>query len=469
MSIKRLHYIIIYIIITSICSLKAQTLEEICKFDLPVMIINTVNGEIPTCEKATGPGGFGTSKANATKVPCSITIRQNDEILYDSGEYKEDKSGAKISIRGNITSTSKHQKPYKLKLQKKADLLLRGDDSKYKDKEWVLLRQDSLKAFIGLTVNKLVNLPYQPEFKPINVFMNNGYIGLYYLVESVKRNEKCRINVDKETGYIFEYDLFWWNCDYYVPVEFDDTAMGFTFKYPDEDDITKGQKSYIEQWLSEMQYAIMDGHAEDYLCMDTCARWILARDLIGNGDGLGSNLYFAKEDNTAATKAYPPCLWDFDGVCKKSNDWSTSQTFEGTFFWFLFNYKKNTAFATAYCKEWLSIYDNDVTGSLIQSLKEFADSKEGKSFEISYNLTRNKFYGKSNWSITEQVDEYEKWFKAREEWLYKAMYNRYPKIISYLKYKYIFPDSAFDITGKKIPSTYTGIKILDGKKYFWKF
>ena len=117
----------------------AQTLNEICEIGLPVIIINTVNNEEPTCEFVTSPeGAAGKSITNATKVPCSITIRLHDEILYESGLYKADTSGATIKIRGN-TSTKLRAKPYKLKLEKKADLLLRDDDDKYKDKEFLLL------------------------------------------------------------------------------------------------------------------------------------------------------------------------------------------------------------------------------------------------------------------------------------------------------------------------------------------
>ena len=129
MNKKRLS-ISICIFIISILEMGAQTLNEICEIGLPVIIINTVNNEEPTCEFVTSPeGATGESITNATKVPCSITIRLHDEILYESGLYKADTSGATIKIRGN-TSTTLRAKPYKLKLEKKADLLLRNDDDK---------------------------------------------------------------------------------------------------------------------------------------------------------------------------------------------------------------------------------------------------------------------------------------------------------------------------------------------------
>ena len=201
MNKKRLS-ISICIFIISILEMGAQTLNEICEIGLPVIIINTVNNEEPTCEFVTSPeGAVGESITNATKVPCSITIRLHDEILYESGLYKADTSGATIKIRGN-TSTILRAKPYKLKLEKKADLLLRNDDDKYKDKEFLLLiaYKNLFRTYVGFTLNEIIDMPYKPEIKPVNVFMNNKYRGLYYLTESVKRNKDCRINVDKKTA-----------------------------------------------------------------------------------------------------------------------------------------------------------------------------------------------------------------------------------------------------------------------------
>ncbi len=481
MNNKRLS-ISICIFIISILKMGAQTLNEICEIGLPVIIINTVNYEEPTCEFVTSPeGATGESITNATKVPCSITIRLHDEILYESGLYKADTSGATIKLRGN-TSTKLRAKPYKLKLEKKADLLLRDDDDKYKDKEFLLLLayNNFLRTHIGFTLNEIIDMPYKPEFKPVNVFINNKYRGLYYLTESVKRNKDCRINVDKKTGYIFEYDAYWWNEDYYIDTEFSNKKMKFTLKYPDTNDITEEQKTYIEQWLKEMQNAVINEQSEDYLCLDTCARWILAQDFLGISDGAGSNLFFAKANNTSESKAYPATLWDFDCICRNENEWSSAHKGD-YFFKYLFDNDKNSSFITAYCKEWIKFVDNQVTEKLIQAIKEYADSDEGKAFEKSYNLTSSSYnINIPTWSITEQTKIYEEWFTTRKEWMDNTINDLYPEIIDMLQdesktYNISFRSpfykdnndsnyNAYDILGKKVPSTHKGIKIINRRK-----
>ena len=97
-------------------------LQEVYDAGLPVLSITTVDGEEPTFDVWYAPEGcIGLSIKNATKVPARMTISHNGNVLYDSGEYVEDKSGLTIKVRGN-TSAIQHKTPYKIKLQKKADL-----------------------------------------------------------------------------------------------------------------------------------------------------------------------------------------------------------------------------------------------------------------------------------------------------------------------------------------------------------
>ena len=125
-------------ILLGIASLFQQLPQQLTNSGLPLVCIETVNGETPTCTDINHPvGAIGSSIINATKVPGRVVLIQNNDTLYDSGEYVEDKSGMVIQIRGN-TSAHLQKRPYKLKLQKKADLLRRGD-KRFKDKTWLLL------------------------------------------------------------------------------------------------------------------------------------------------------------------------------------------------------------------------------------------------------------------------------------------------------------------------------------------
>ena len=113
-----------------------MTLSGIIGYGLPVLCIETVDGEEPTCERVYAPAGSWGSTINSEKVPGRMVmynrVNGGDSVIYDSGDYEKNVSGMTIRVRGT-TSALGDKKPYKIKLQKKFDLLMRGVDSVYKD------------------------------------------------------------------------------------------------------------------------------------------------------------------------------------------------------------------------------------------------------------------------------------------------------------------------------------------------
>lgn len=204
-----------------------------------------------------------------------MSIQQGGVVLYDSGEYQNDVSGVQVSLRGNQSALT-DKKAYKLKLQKKADLLLRGDKT-YNDKQWALIKDEesnliSLNSLVGFKVGELAGLQWLPQLEYVNVVMNGDYKGVYMLMESVKEGSR-RLDVSKDSGYIIEYDSYWWNEDlcleegrwyYYAP-------MRYTFKYPDADDITQEQIDYIQGRVNDMELAIEEGTYEQQIDVESFA------------------------------------------------------------------------------------------------------------------------------------------------------------------------------------------------------
>ena len=85
---------------------QAQTdfsFDNISQIGLPVVSITTVNGEEPTCDYVDAPeGSFGQSITNATKVPCRIVITKGNDVIYDSGDYQKNTSGATIKPKSVV-------------------------------------------------------------------------------------------------------------------------------------------------------------------------------------------------------------------------------------------------------------------------------------------------------------------------------------------------------------------------------
>ena len=66
----------------------AATIDEMRNMNIPLVIINTINKETPTCDYAHAPEGQdGRCSINQTKVAARMYIIQQNDTLYDSGEY----------------------------------------------------------------------------------------------------------------------------------------------------------------------------------------------------------------------------------------------------------------------------------------------------------------------------------------------------------------------------------------------
>ena len=158
---RYLRSVLLFIMLITTTATRADdtiSLQQIYDINLTVLEIETVNGEMPVYDEVSPPpGAMGYGIKNATKVPARMKLLKGKELLFDSGEYQADTSGITLKIRGNTTARAR-KKPYKIKLQKKADLLLRGDDEKYGDKNWVLLRDESLSAKTGFKLNELAGM-----------------------------------------------------------------------------------------------------------------------------------------------------------------------------------------------------------------------------------------------------------------------------------------------------------------------
>ena len=167
----------------------AISLQQVYDTGLTVIEIETVDGEMPTYEDVSPPpGAMGYGIRNATTVPARLRMTKGKELLFDSGDYLKDESGITLKIRGNTTARAK-KNPYKIKLQKKADLLLRGDDEKYGDKDWLLILDESLSAKTGFKLNELAGMMWTPSYQYVNLILNGEYKGLYMLCVSVERNK----------------------------------------------------------------------------------------------------------------------------------------------------------------------------------------------------------------------------------------------------------------------------------------
>lgn len=398
---------------------KSKIISHLLETGLPLVVVETVNLEEPTFENSiTPPGMAGSGIKNATKVPGKLTILKDSIILYYSGAYSKDESGMTIKVRGNSSARRENKKPYKVKLQKKGDLLARNDN-KYRDKDWLLLKYDGLKTLIGFKISELIGMKWTPSFQFANVIVNNDYRGLYMLTESVKRNTDCRINVS-QTGFLIEYDAYWWNENVYFESKWSD-QMNYTFKYPEDDKVTSEQICYIKGYIDSLEYTIRNnGQYENHIDVDSWARWLLSHDILGNGDGAGSNLFYSKYDNTANSKLEMSTIWDLEGIYEMPDDFSRQHIGSIHYFPFLID-NENEIFRNTYVNIWNNVRKY-IFNEIDSYMELFSISDIANGIDISISLDNQRWGG--NWSqLSEEIKMHRGWFKKRERVLNNLIAN----------------------------------------------
>ena len=385
---------------------------------LPLLTITTVNGEEPTCDYVNAPAGaWGQSIANATKVPARMIMTRGNETVYDSGDYIAKTSGLTIKIRGN-TSAYGIKKPYKLKLQKKADLLRhrRVDEGDYLDKNWILLNDYNLKSKIGWKVADVLGFAWTPEYDYVDVVINGTYRGVYMLIESIERGTH-RINV-KKTGFIIERGIYWWKDNVYF--ETNDSAKAYckwSFKYPDPDDeIVEGDENfeYIKDYVNTAYASLSRNDYDVYIDVNSFANWLLAHDILGTNDYSGSNLYFSKYDQTDSTKLKMETPWDLDSIYTTTSQWSNIHTHPNILYIGPLLYATNKAFVAQYKQKWADVKDS-VWADIKTDLNAFAAETE-EGLNIARKLDAEK-YGITYKTVSEDIADAENWFSSRLTWL----------------------------------------------------
>jgi len=388
---------------------------------LPVIVIETENKEEPTADYVSPPTGcYGAGLKNATKVPGQMKIMKDGVSIHDSGSYVTKQSGITIKLRGN-TSAYGAKKPYKIKLQKKADLLdglVQNRDSKCKDKDWILLKDaTSLNTFIGMTVSDILGTLWTPEFAFVDVVLNGDYKGAYLLIEAISQSEK-RINI-ADDGYIIERDAYWWNED----VKFITSLYNqkYTFKYPDEEDVQKDSSilTYIENYMNNLEQNVQTGTYEDYLDVESFARWLLIHDILGTWDAGGSNVYMYKYDSTENSKIFMATTWDYDSNYWMKDSWANQHNGNRIYADPMFK-SDNSSFKNSYKSQWKSI-SSTLWPELLTKLEKL-NTLQGEDINLSRKCDAYRWNENSE-SVADNIKTAENWFVTRTSWLNMNIYK----------------------------------------------
>ncbi|MBO5212861.1 MAG: CotH kinase family protein [Clostridia bacterium] len=399
----------------------------------PRVEITTENYIWPTFDVAHSPDKYwGSGITNALYEQCIMTIYDSsNNVVFDSSSNMNDGEeylGAKMKVRGNTSASHAGNKkyPYKIKLGSKADLLEpligRPDDGKvYEDKDWLLLNygEDGYRIG-GEAIADAVGTEWSPDYCYVALYVNGDYRGLYVLSESVKEGNgteetQSRVPVDDD-GYVFECDAYWWNEDLYFNTPMTkDTAMFFTFKYPDSDiiDETSPEYIYIQDYMTRFEEALMadDDSYLDYIDLDSFVKWLLVSDYLCISDGGGANIYLYKKNSTDDTKVFMGPNWDFDSWMGNAEDFCTIRMYWKNCPFYIPYLLRKDSFQQRYTELFNETYDK------LDSYIDNAFSQTDNAAHLQLLEYDNARFGTRIKSLSEVKDEFKTWLDEHISWM----------------------------------------------------
>ncbi|MFT5165958.1 MAG: hypothetical protein ACI8P3_001189 [Saprospiraceae bacterium] len=206
-----------------------------------------------------------------------------------------------------------------------------------KENDWILHAPYSDKTLIrNALAYKLAGriMDYAPRYKFCELIINEEYLGVYLLLEKVKRDKDrvavSKLEADENTGddltggYILKLDKYdgagndGFVSNYGPRPGFPQQTV-YQFHYPKPDDITIAQRAYIEDFIDQFE-SVMDGDDfadpaggySKYIDLSTFIDYMLINEVCKNVDAYRISTYLYKDRDSIDGRLKIGPVWDFN-------------------------------------------------------------------------------------------------------------------------------------------------------------
>lgn len=232
----------------------------------------------------------------------------NATITIEGNDWGENYSGTtRIKGRGNST-WGMPKKPYRLKLDENVPVL-----GLLTEKDWVLLANyidpTLMLNAVAFKIGQFLNLQYTNNAIPIDLTINNKYVGNYMLTEQVEMSVS-RVNIDKTSGVLLELDL---NYDedykfisnhYRLPVMVKDPDIGSDSQFQEiKSDFQQLEDSIRSTYFPNNEY-------EKLIDIESLAKYFIVYNLTHNMEINHPKSTYLYKDKLG--KYFMGPIWDFD-------------------------------------------------------------------------------------------------------------------------------------------------------------
>lgn len=432
---------------------------------------------------------------------------QGSMSLYSSDATEPTISLIKAKWRGGSTNTAdKHKRNYKIKSinfkGKSQDISLLG---MREDNNWILdagqIDLFRLRNRIATEIwNDFATKPYYASKEPkvksgvtgkvVEVILNNEYRGIYSLTEAMDRKElKLKKYDDKDQefhGQLWKVSSWdkatFWDID----KDYDNTQEtwhAFETKYPDIEDVNPTDYSPLYEaidFVVNSNDEAFKKEAGDYFDIPVLIDYQLFLETLKPVDNNGKNMYWGIYD-VAKSKKLTLAIWDLDASV--GQDWHCSTPLHPDYVLPNTDLGVKDVFNLYHRLSSLNVDNyNEKVASRYQELRKTYFSEENliSRYQGYYDMLVKSGAAsreECKWSKDSDIGGYPLNFKSEIEYIKNWIINRLNYLdtnqfpvstnISEIHQKEsLSTKTTYNMLGQKVGTSYQGLKIKNGKKFY---
>jgi hypothetical protein len=329
------------------------------------------------------------------------------------------------------------------------------------EEDWILYGPYSDKSLIrNVLIYNLSNQigRYATKTKLYNLSINNEFLGVYVLMEKIKR-DKNRVDISKNKpedisgGYIIKIDKPTgdgdsFNSDIAFMSEYTSGGIKglnknptFLYEYPKNDDISDDQKEYIQNYIQGFENALAsenflseeDGYRQ-FINIESFIDFFLLNEISRNVDGYRISTFMNK-DKGGKINMGP--IWDFNIAFGNANYCGGELTSGWAFnfneicpqdgmhvpFWWG-RLLEDPGYVSSLKERWSTLRSNEFSNDFIISAIEDLKLELEKSDASTRNFGKWLILGKYIWPnnfignrYSEEIDYLKDWIEERLSWM----------------------------------------------------
>lgn len=358
-----------------------------------------------------------------TEIPAKMQ-------LWSESSPISDVINLTIKGRGNSSWIYMPKKSYKIELTKKQELL-----NMPQNRDWALISNYAdktlMKNYLVYHLSSKLNAFYSPRCEFIELFLNNDYLGVYLLTETIKIG-KNRINIPKnDNSYIIEKTQSYQEDDqliYSQTSKEDSNGVRFKVHYPQNAtiEILTTIREHIEKFEKHLMKNTkeQDNLMDQWININEYTKYYWVQEFSKNPDAATySSIFFSWIKGGTITMGP---VWDFDIAFGSYSKESINQP-DGWLikkgYWH-HNILKDSVVANATLNFWREnkhiLFETINVADSMFSILNKAASNNFRRWNILQS-TKYIYHRHSYSSYKEAVDDLKKWILNRYEWLDKEL------------------------------------------------